>query len=110
MLFIRPEGRENDMTIKNLIDLFLDGADSGYTGTKSSPGNLRIVGNKLFHYDTVIAERVNETYYVNLSQYSIQTGNVQKQLKAALTGAKYVAVKKVPRDYSGSLVAYEKKT
>jgi hypothetical protein len=97
------------MTIKNLIELFLDGEENGYTGTKSSPGNLKIVKDKLFHYDTVIAERANDTIYVNLSQYSIQTGNVQKQLKAALVGKEFIAVKKVPRDYKGSLVAYEKK-
>ena len=98
------------MTIRKLIDLFLDGAENGHTGTKSTPGNLRIVKDKLFHYDTVIAERVNGTYYVNLSQYSIQTGNVQKQLKEALMGEKYTVVKKVPRDYKGSLVDYEIKT
>ena len=98
------------MKIRNVIDLFLDGAENGHTGTKSCPGNLKIVKDKLFHYDTVIAERVNETIYVNLSQYSIQTGNVQKQLKEALNDTKYAAVKKVPRDYKGSLVDYEIKT
>ena len=95
------------MTIKNVIELFLNGAESGHTGTKSIPRNLRIVENKLFHYDTVIAERTNEKIYVNLSRHSIQTGNVQKQLKEALIGEKYIAVKKVPRDYKGSLVDYE---
>ena len=69
------------MTIKQVIELFLGGAEEGYTGSKSNPGNLKIKGDKLFHYSTVIAQRDSaKNYYVNLSQYSIQTGNVQKQL------------------------------
>ena len=47
------------MTIMNLIDLFLSGSKEGSTGTKSMPGNLKIRGDKLFHYDTVIAERTD---------------------------------------------------
>ena len=99
------------MTIRNLINLFLSGAEEGATGTKSSPGNLTIRENKLIHYCTVIAERLDsETYIVNLSQYSIQTGSVQKQLKDALQGKQYITVKKVPRDYSGSLQSFIKGT
>lgn len=78
------------MTIKQVIELFLGGAEEGYTGSKSNPGNLKIKGDKLFHYSTVIAQRDSaKNYYVNLSQYSIQTGNVQKQLKTALEGQDY---------------------
>ena len=92
------------MTIRMLIDSFLDGATEGVTGTKSNPGNLRIINNQLIHYQTPIAERIdNYRIIVNLSQYSIQTGNVQKQLKQALDEKPYIAVKKVPRDYKGSL-------
>ena len=97
------------MTIKQVIELFLGGAEEGYTGSKSNPGNLKIKGDKLFHYSTVIAQRDSaKNYYVNLSQYSIQTGNVQKQLKTALEGQDSVSVKRVPRDYEGSLADYEK--
>lgn len=97
------------MTIKNLIELFLSGSKEGSTGTKSMLGNLKIRGDKLFHYDTVIAERTDSgSFIINLSQYSIQTGNVQKQLKQALLGQEYVIVKKVPRDYSGSLDFFPK--
>lgn len=98
------------MTIKALIDLFLSGARDGSNGTKTMPGNLKIHGNYLIHYNTVIAERLPYgKYIVNLSQYSIQTGSVQKQLKQALQDQKYTIVKKVPRDYSGSLIPFIKK-
>ena len=97
------------MTIANLIELFLSGAEEGATGTKSIPGNLKIHGKQLFHYDTVIAEYTDSgSLIVNLTQYSIQTGNVQKQLKAALSEINYTVVKKVPRDYAGSLVLFVK--
>ena len=45
------------MTIKQVIELFLGGAEEGYTGSKSNPGNLKIKGDKLFHYSTVIRMR-----------------------------------------------------
>lgn len=98
-------------TISNLINLFLSGAEEGVTGTKSIPGNLKIRGNKLIHYHTVISERKDpDTFIVNLSQYSIQTGRVQKQLKEALHGKQYIIVKKVPRDYDGTLQSFVKGT
>lgn len=97
------------MTIKNLIELFLSGSKEGSTCAKSMPGNLKIRGDKLFHYDTVIAERTDSgSFIINLSQHSIRTGNVQKQLKQALLGQEYVIVKKVPRNYSGSLKFFSK--
>ena len=45
---------------------------------------------------------------VNLSQYSIQTGNVQKKLKEALADQNYIIVKRVPKDYYGDLSVYIK--
>lgn len=97
------------MTIKQLIDQFLDGAEDGYTGSKSIPGNLKIKGDYLIHYYTVIAQRrEGAEMIVNLSQYSIQTGSVQKKLKEALAGQNYVVVKRVPKDYCGDLSIYLK--
>ena len=95
------------ISIKDLIDSFIAGAETGHTGSRSCPGNLKISENKLIHYNTVIAERVDSQLYVNLSQYSVQTGYVQKQLKEALSGKDYIVVKKVNRDYNGSLKAFE---
>ena len=97
------------MTIAQLIAQFLDGVNEGYTGPKSNPGNLKIRDGKLIHYSTVIAERCeNGKFIVNLSRYSIQTGNVQKQLKAALEGVDYYVVKGVPIDYKGALIDFIK--
>ncbi len=48
-------------------------------------------------------ERYKNSFIVNLSQYSIQTGRVQKMLKETLKGQSYYTVLKVPRDYTGSL-------
>lgn len=88
---------------QNIIDLFLAGETSGRAGSKSSPGNLGIQGNQLFHYNTPIMERCGEEMIVNLSQYSIQTGRVQKMIKETLGEQYYKVVRRVPRDYKGSL-------
>lgn len=87
----------------------MEGAEDGYTGSKSAPGNLRIKGDYLIHYYTVIAQRrEGADMIVNLFQYSIQTGNVQKKLKEALADQNYIIVKRVPKDYYGDLSVYIK--
>ena len=96
------------ITIKQLIDEFANGATEGFTGTKSNPGNLLIKGSQLIHYQTPIAERTEDGWIINLSQYSIQTGSVQKQIKERFENVDYCVVKKVPRDYKGSLKDFQK--
>lgn len=91
---------------KDIIDMFLKGERSGRAGSKSSPGNLVIHGDQLFHYTTPIMERVDNQLIVNLSQYSIETGRVQKLIKQILSGNHYLVVRKVPRDYEGSLTDF----
>lgn len=39
-------------TFQQIIDLFVDGATEGYSGTKTNKGNLKIEGNQLIHYST----------------------------------------------------------
>ena len=91
------------MNFQSILDSFINGETSGRAGTKTSPGNLSIRGDQLFHYTTPIMERYKESFIVNLSQYSIQTGRVQKKIKETLKGKPYYSVLKVPRDYTGSL-------
>ena len=85
-----------NITIRHLINDFLNEASEVHTGTRTNPGNLKICGSQLIHYQAPIAELKNEDIIVNLSQSSIQTGNVQKQLKASLEGMGYIAIKGVP--------------
>ncbi|WP_029071021.1 hypothetical protein [Kandleria vitulina] len=93
------------VTIEQLIESFMDGDTNGITGTKSSPGDLKIIGDQLIHYMTPILERYNtDSYIFNMTQYSIQTGRVQKIIKAKIKD--YIIVKKIPRDYKGKLSDY----
>lgn len=95
------------MNFQNILDSFLEGETTGRAGTKTSPGNLYINGDQLFHYSTPILERISDGLIVNLSQYSIQTGRVQKMIKETLKGKPYFWVLKVPRDYKGSLADFD---
>ena len=99
------------MTMRQLMDLFFEGAEEGWNGSKTSPGSLRIKKNYLIHYSTTIAERrEGKSIIINLTRYSLQTGKVQKMLKEAIGGREYIVVKKVPKDYCGSLEPYINRT
>lgn len=76
--------------IDELINDYLKGEDSG----KASNGRLRIDGDKLYHYDTVIAYRrvfnLNFYYYeliLNGEYYSATTAKVQNKLRQIDNGA-----------------------
>ena len=88
---------------QDIINMFLNGETSGRAGSKSAPGNLGIQGDQLLHYTTPIMERSEKGIVVNLSQYSIQTGQVQKKIKETLGDNDYIVVRRVPRDYKGSV-------
>lgn len=94
------------MNFTDLILSFISGATEGYTGTKNNPGNLKILGNLLIHYDTTIMERTDEGLLLNLTHYSIQTGRLQKMIKGMVPESDYTAVYRIPRDYHGSLAKY----
>ena len=47
---------------------------------KSSSGNLKSIGEKLFSYNTCIAEWVNDYLFVNLTKYSSSTSSIQNML------------------------------
>ncbi|BDZ78238.1 hypothetical protein [Claveliimonas bilis] len=96
-----------NLNFQTIIDMFIAGETSGRAGSKTAPGNLSIHGNQLMHYSTPIMERTEKGFIVNLSQYSIQTGRVQKMLKETLKNKHYYWVLKVPRDYKGSLSGFQ---
>lgn len=88
------------MTIDVLIDEFLKGAKEG----TNVSGNLKIEGNKLIHYETVLLERCEGYYILNYSRYSMTTGVLQNKLRERLKSLTYKTVTKIPRGYSGSLI------
>ena len=64
---------------------------------KSSSGNLRSTGEKLFSYNTCIAEWVNDYLFVNLTKYSSSTSRIQNMLfKGLKFGHKVKQVENVP--------------
>ena len=89
-------------TFKDLITALLDGATEGDSAT----GTLHIRGEKLIHYNTTIAERCEGKILLNYSRYSLQTGQLQKQIKAIVPEDKIILVRRVPIEYNGSLVAF----
>ena len=85
-----------NITFQQLIEMFIDGETSAVSGTPKNPGTLKIEGNQLIHYSTPILERYNDKYILNISRYSIQTGQVQKKIKATIPEEKLLQVKKIP--------------
>ena len=100
--------RATDMTY--LINNATDPANNGgwtWEGSKNNPGNLKIAGDRLIHYDTTIMERTSNGFILNLTHYSIQTGRLQKMIKGTVPESDYVAVYRVPRDYKGSMIEFK---
>lgn len=85
------------MTFQELIDKFLNGAEKGVSGSEKKPGNLKIEKNQLIHYQTPILERHGANYILNITRYSLQTGQVQKKIKSKITEKNLVYVKSVER-------------
>lgn len=94
------------ITFQQVIDQFVAGDREGYSGTAKNHGNLRIEGDQLIHYSTPILERYNDKYIFNVTRYSIQTGQLQKKIKAALSKDVLIEVKRVPSDTKDSLTEY----
>lgn len=65
----------------DVIQAFIDGA------SRPKTNNLRIEGNKLVNYGTVIAERYDEgdfDFIVNATKYSMSTTRIQNALINAI--------------------------
>ena len=86
-----------------LIHEFLAGASDGIS---NGGKNLKICGNLLIHFNTAIAERFGEYTILNVTRYSLVTGRLQKIIRESLIKEQLITVKKVPRDYVGSLLNF----
>ena len=71
------------MTVCEVIEAFARGATSGAASKcKYYPqGRLRIEGNKLYNYNTVIAYWFNGIILINGTKYSTTTSKHQNRLK-----------------------------
>jgi hypothetical protein len=65
------------MKTKDLIRDFLNGRDEGSASSK----RLRIKGNKLINYSTVIALRKDGNVYLNTDKYSSTTSKHQNRVR-----------------------------
>ena len=90
------------ITCGEVIDNFIAGVKEGDDGSVSSTKTVRIKGNQLIHYSTPIIERDEEGFILNISRYSLATGQLQKRMKEMLPEG-YRTVKRVPQDYENSL-------
>lgn len=97
------------ITFQQVIDQFIAGDKEGYSGTAKNHGSLKIEGDQLIHYSTPILERMGEKYIFNVTRYSIQTGQLQKKIKASISSELLIEVRRVPSDIKGSLAEYMEK-
>jgi len=49
--------------------------------TKSKTANLKIEGNNLVNYSTIIARRINNKIYLNATKYSKTTSVIQNMIR-----------------------------
>ena len=94
------------MTQEQLINHFISGDEEGVC---DGGRNLRILQDKLIHYQTPIAERTNGKIYINVTRYSMVTGRIQKMLVERVPKDKQIIVKSVEEGTKRSLVEYEEK-
>ena len=90
------------ITCGKVIENFIAGVKEGDDGSVSTTKTVRIKGNQLIHYSTPIIERDEEGFILNISRYSLATGQLQKRMKEMLPEG-YRIVKRVPQDYENSL-------
>lgn len=55
-----------------------------HTPLSSHNGNLKTTKTTLINYSTIIAYYENDTYYINISKYSITTSKIQTSIKRYL--------------------------
>lgn len=91
------------MKNSQIVEDFFNGYKSEY---KNKSRSVRIEKNKLFSYDTCIAQYVNGICYMNLTKYSSTTSKIQYLIKQYITINTRIC-KDVPRD-SSSIVSYYK--
>lgn len=89
------------MTNQEVIGKFVNFAESAATA------NVRSTGDKLFNYETCIAQRHEGKIIVNVTRYSMTTSKIQNYLRAELSNKVVIEVTNVPRG-TCNLVPYIK--
>lgn len=90
------------MKNQDVIKAFVNHSESAHTL------NVRSMGDKLFNYDTCLAQRYNGGIILNVTRYSVSTSKVQLYLKHELEGYQVTEVSGVPMG-AHDLVKYIKK-
>jgi hypothetical protein len=72
------------MTTEQVMYNFLQGA------TKGKASSISIDGDKLFNYNTVIAQRINGVIVINTTRYSMTTTKHQNRLRREMPLARTV--------------------
>lgn len=60
----------------DVVKAFVAGAEKGRTK------NLKIDGNYLINYNTVIARRIGEMIFLNKTKYSVTTSRIQNMIRS----------------------------
>ena len=79
------------MRNQEVISKFVNFAESAATA------NVRSTSDKLFNYETCIAQRHEGKIIVNVTRYSITTSKMQNYLRRELLGYDVIEVTNVPR-------------
>ena len=79
------------MKNQEVISKFVNFAESAATV------NVRSTGDKLFNYETCIAQRHGGKIIVNVTRYSVTTSKMQNYLRCELSGYDVTEVTGVPR-------------
>ena len=89
------------MRNQEVIRKFVNFAESAATA------NVRLTGDKLFNYETCIAQRHEGKIIVNVTHYSRTTSKIQYYVRWELSGYDVIEVTGVPRG-TCNLVPYIK--
>ena len=89
------------MRNQEVISKFVNFAESAATA------NVRSNGDKLFNYETCIAQRHEGKVIVNVTRYSVTTSKIQNYLRAELSNKVVIEVTNVPQGMC-NLVPYIK--
>ena len=72
----------------------------------SENGNVKIVDDIFYHFDTPIIEKYNGKFILNASNYSDVTRFLQKKIRNVIPKELIIEVNKVPINFKGSLKEY----
>ena len=79
------------MRNQEVISKFVNFAESAATA------NVRSIGDKLFNYETCIAQRHEGKIIMNATRYSVTTSKIQNYLRSELSNKAVIEVTSVPR-------------